>query len=113
MGAVWRRAISPHVGEGDGRRRRHNDAALAFGSLIVDDQAILDMQDAIGERDLFHRLFPLCRAMFIETNPIPVKEAMAMLGMIAPEFRLPLCRMADANRERLKTVLRQFGLLKV
>mgnify|MGYP001620197689 FL=1 len=63
-------------------------------------------------RDLFHRLFPLCRAMFIETNPIPVKEAMAMLGMIAPEFRLPLCRLADANRERLKTVLQQFGLLK-
>ena len=63
-------------------------------------------------RDLFLRLFPLCRAMFIETNPIPVKEAMAMLGMISPEFRLPLCRMSDANRERLKTVLQQFGLLK-
>ncbi len=63
-------------------------------------------------RDLFHRLFPLCRAMFIETNPIPVKEAMAMLGMLQPEFRLPLCRMADANRERLKTILQQFGLLK-
>jgi 4-hydroxy-tetrahydrodipicolinate synthase len=63
-------------------------------------------------RDLFLRLFPLCRAMFIETNPIPVKEAMAMLGMLQPEFRLPLCRMADANRERLKTVLQQFGLLK-
>ncbi len=63
-------------------------------------------------RDLFHRLFPLCRAMFIETNPIPVKEAMAMMGMIAPEFRLPLCRMADGNRERLKAVLQQFGLSK-
>ncbi len=63
-------------------------------------------------RELFHRLFPLCRAMFIETNPIPVKEAMAMMGMIAPEFRLPLCRMADGNRERLRTVLQQFGLLK-
>ena len=50
--------------------------------------------------------------MFIETNPIPVKEAMAMLGMLQPEFRLPLCRMADANRERLKTILQQFGLLK-
>ena len=63
-------------------------------------------------RDLFHRLFPLCRAMFIETNPIPVKEAMAMMGMIVPEFRLPLCRMADGNRERLRTVLQQFGLLR-
>jgi 4-hydroxy-tetrahydrodipicolinate synthase len=63
-------------------------------------------------RELFHRLFPLCRAMFIETNPIPVKEAMAMMGMIAPEFRLPLCRMADGNRERLRAVLQQFGLVK-
>jgi 4-hydroxy-tetrahydrodipicolinate synthase len=63
-------------------------------------------------RDLFHRLFPLCRAMFIETNPIPVKEAMAMVGMIEPELRLPLCRMSDANRERLRAILVQHGLLK-
>lgn len=63
-------------------------------------------------RDLFLRLFPLSRAMFIETNPIPVKEAMALLGMIEPEMRLPLCRMADQNRERLKAVLQQFGLLR-
>ncbi|HYB40381.1 MAG TPA: 4-hydroxy-tetrahydrodipicolinate synthase [Candidatus Methylomirabilis sp.] len=63
-------------------------------------------------RDLHHRLFPLSRAMFMETNPIPVKESMAMLGMIEPEFRLPMCRMSDANRVRLKTVLEQQGLLK-
>ncbi len=62
-------------------------------------------------RELHLRLFPLCRAMFIETNPVPVKEAMAMLGMIEPEFRLPMCRMSDANRQRLKTVLEQQGLL--
>jgi hypothetical protein len=37
---------------------------------------------------------------------------MAMAGMIAPEFRLPMCRMADANRERLRAVLRQYGLVK-
>ena len=63
-------------------------------------------------RDLHLRLFPLCRAMFIETNPIPVKEAMAMLGMIEPEFRLPMCRMSEPNRQRLRTVLEQYGLLK-
>ncbi len=63
-------------------------------------------------RDLHLRLFPLCRAMFIETNPIPVKEAMAMLGMIEPEFRLPMCRMSDATRQRLQTLLDQYGLLK-
>ena len=50
--------------------------------------------------------------MFIETNPIPVKEAMAMMGRLEPEFRLPLCRMTDANRERLRTVLKQQGLVQ-
>jgi 4-hydroxy-tetrahydrodipicolinate synthase len=62
-------------------------------------------------RDLHLRLFPLCRAMFMETNPIPVKEAMAMMGMIEPEFRLPMCRMSEANRPRLRAILEQFGLL--
>jgi 4-hydroxy-tetrahydrodipicolinate synthase len=61
-------------------------------------------------RELHLRLFPLCRAMFIETNPIPVKEAMAMLGMIEPEYRLPMCRMSEANRGRLKTILDRYGL---
>jgi 4-hydroxy-tetrahydrodipicolinate synthase len=63
-------------------------------------------------RELHLRLFPLARAAFIETNPIPIKEAMAMAGMLAPEFRLPMCPMADANRERLRAVLRQYGLVK-
>jgi len=63
-------------------------------------------------RERHLRLFPLARAVFIETNPIPVKEALAMMGMVEPEFRLPLCRMADANRERLRAVLTQQGLLK-
>ncbi len=63
-------------------------------------------------RELHLRLFPLARAAFIETNPIPIKEAMAMAGMIEAEFRLPMCRMGDANRERLRTVLRQSGLVK-
>jgi len=63
-------------------------------------------------RELHHRLFPLARAAFLETNPIPIKEAMAMAGMLEPEFRLPMCRMSDANRETLRGVLKQYGLLK-
>ncbi len=63
-------------------------------------------------RDLHLRLFPLSRAAFLETNPIPIKEAMAMAGMIEPEFRLPMCRMSDGNREKLRSVIRQFGLVK-
>jgi 4-hydroxy-tetrahydrodipicolinate synthase len=63
-------------------------------------------------RELHYRLYPLARAAFLETNPIPIKEAMAMAGMIEPELRLPMCRMADANRERLRAVLRQYSLVQ-
>jgi 4-hydroxy-tetrahydrodipicolinate synthase len=64
-------------------------------------------------RELHLRLFPLSRAMFLETNPIPVKEALVMMGKLAdPEFRLPMCRMAEANRPRLRAVLASLGLVK-
>jgi 4-hydroxy-tetrahydrodipicolinate synthase len=63
-------------------------------------------------REVHHRLFPICRAMFVETNPIPVKEAMAMLGMIQAEWRLPMCPMSDANRDRLRKVLTGAGILR-
>jgi 4-hydroxy-tetrahydrodipicolinate synthase len=63
-------------------------------------------------RDLHYRLFPLARAAFLETNPIPIKEAMAMAGMIEPEFRLPMCRMSDANREKLRAILKSYSLVK-
>ncbi len=63
-------------------------------------------------RELHYKLFPLARAAFLETNPIPIKEAMAMAGMIEPEFRLPMCRMSEANREKLRGILRPYGLAK-
>jgi 4-hydroxy-tetrahydrodipicolinate synthase len=63
-------------------------------------------------RDLHLKLYPVCKAMFIETNPIPVKEAMAMLGMIRAEWRLPMCPMTPANREKLRQALLQAGVLK-
>ncbi len=63
-------------------------------------------------RELHYRLLPLARAAFLETNPIPIKEAMALAGMIEPEFRLPMCRLSDANRERLRAILKQYSLLK-
>src|SRR5207247_7105060 len=63
-------------------------------------------------RELHYKLYPLARAAFMETNPIPIKEAMALVGMIQPEFRLPMCRMADANRERLRAILKPYRLGK-
>jgi 4-hydroxy-tetrahydrodipicolinate synthase len=63
-------------------------------------------------RELHLKLFPLCQAMFYETNPIPVKTALAMMGKIREEFRLPLCSMTDANRKKLEAALRAYGILK-
>lgn len=58
-----------------------------------------------------YKLFPLCKGMFIETNPIPVKTAMKLLGRLNGEMRLPLCEITKENEERLKTVLENYGLL--
>lgn len=62
-----------------------------------------DMKTA---RTWHHRLFPVARNMLkLDTNPIPIKTALAMSGMIAEEFRLPMCPMEPENRERLRTLL--------
>ena len=55
----------------------------------------------------------LGNAMFYETNPVPVKTALALLGKIKEEFRLPLCPMAQINKERLIIEMRKAGLLDV
>ncbi|MBW2024959.1 MAG: 4-hydroxy-tetrahydrodipicolinate synthase [Deltaproteobacteria bacterium] len=52
-----------------------------------------------------------CKAMFFETNPIPVKTSLALMGKIKEEMRLPLCSMSPANLERLKKVLGEYGLI--
>jgi len=62
-------------------------------------------------RALHYKLEPLNASMFIETNPIPVKTALAMMGKIREEFRMPLCEMAPANKEKLKKVLMDLKLL--
>lgn len=63
-------------------------------------------------RELNTRLFPLMQANFIESNPIPVKAALAMMGMIEEVYRLPLVSMKEENRAKLKQVLIVQGLLK-
>ncbi|NOZ83678.1 MAG: 4-hydroxy-tetrahydrodipicolinate synthase [Epsilonproteobacteria bacterium] len=57
-------------------------------------------------------LYMLHKAMFIETNPIPVKTACAMLGLVSEEVRLPLYKLSDRNIDNLKSVLTSYGLLK-
>jgi len=62
-------------------------------------------------RDLQMQYLPLIEALFLETNPIPVKTALAICEKIREEFRLPLVKMGDANREKLVGVLKTFGLV--
>ena len=56
-----------------------------------------------------HDLF---KALFYESNPIPIKTAMNLMGMISDEFRLPLCRMGEDAKKRLLKVLNNMGLVK-
>jgi 4-hydroxy-tetrahydrodipicolinate synthase len=63
-------------------------------------------------RKKFYHLLPLSQAMFYETNPIPVKTALNLMGMIEPELRLPLFSISPANLNRLKNVLEKYGLIK-
>ena len=57
------------------------------------------------------RYFRLFKDLFIESNPIPVKTALNLMGMIEAEFRLPLCEMGNANREQLSRTLRALKLI--
>lgn len=67
--------------------------------------------DHDGARKLHYRLFPLMTAMFLETNPIPVKTALAMMGKIREELRLPLVGLSEQNRESLRGTLSEHGLI--
>jgi len=63
-------------------------------------------------QELHYKLLSLTKALFLETNPIPVKTAMGLLGMCEPDLRLPLVPMSLGNSEKLKEALKDYGLLR-
>jgi 4-hydroxy-tetrahydrodipicolinate synthase len=75
-------------------------------------KTFLEDGDVEKSRDINADLMPLFQGIFIETNPIPVKEALYYMGIIEEEFRLPLCTMSDANKTFLKVLLKEYGLLR-
>ena len=79
------------------------DAAAMFDAFFAGK-----MDEALR---LHYKMEPLHSLMFIETNPIPVKTALALMGKINEEFRLPLCAMSDANKDKLKKTLKDYGLI--
>lgn len=62
-------------------------------------------------RALHYELLPLCKGMFIETNPIPVKAALSILGKCKEVYRLPLCKGKDSTRETIKQLLKDSKLI--
>ncbi len=63
-------------------------------------------------RQIHYRMLPVVQALFIETNPVPVKEALAMMGLPSGKPRLPLVSLRPENREVLRKILIQFNILK-
>lgn len=78
-------------------------------AALVDAFAAGDLAKA---RALHHKMSPLIDALFIETNPIPVKAALAMMGKITSDVRLPLCRLGEKNEALLKKVMQEYGLIE-
>ncbi|MEM2907653.1 MAG: 4-hydroxy-tetrahydrodipicolinate synthase [Candidatus Hadarchaeales archaeon] len=90
---------------------------ISVASNLVPDR-VAGMVDAFFEgrleeaRRIHYELMPLFKALFIETNPSPVKAAMEMMGMPAGKPRLPLVELQPENREKLRRVLMDMGLVK-
>ena len=68
--------------------------------------------DFAKAREIHAKYYPLFRDLFIDVNPVMVKEALAMAGAIEPVFRLPLCGTDDAKRARLRATLVSLGLVR-
>jgi len=84
------------------------NAIPARVKAMVDAAASGDYQTA---RQLHLELLEFHTAMFIESNPVPVKTTLALMGMLEAQVRLPLVNMGDATLEKLKTVLKKYALI--
>jgi 4-hydroxy-tetrahydrodipicolinate synthase len=67
--------------------------------------------DPVRARDVYYQLRPVIEVLFCETNPIPLKTALALRGLISDELRLPLTPMSQPAKERLQVALKEYGLL--
>ncbi len=85
-------------------------------NIVPQAMAELVREAAAGDyakaRQLHYNLLPLFKALYVETNPIGIKAAMAMENLIGPEIRLPMTPMEEPNQKKLATAMKQLGLLK-
>ena len=106
------------------------DDSLTLPFMAVGAQGVISVATNVIPRDLVRmvqaaamgklaiaqklhaKYYPLFKDLFIETNPVPVKAALAMMGVIDEEYRLPLVKMSAAHRDVLRKTLRQCGVLR-
>jgi 4-hydroxy-tetrahydrodipicolinate synthase len=89
---------------------------ISVASNIVPDRMSVMVKagldgDFEAMRKLHYELLPFFKIEFIETNPIPIKTALAMKGMIKEVFRLPMCEMSSENKKKLKIVLKELQII--
>lgn len=78
----------------------------------ISAMAALALQGDFADALAIHRnYYPLFRDLFLESNPIPVKAALAKMGKIREEYRLPLCPISEANRKKLYETMQKVGIL--
>lgn len=78
---------------------------------VADMCAAFEKGDLKKAQELHYKMLSLVKAMFVETNPIPVKTAMGLAKMCSPEMRLPLCEMLPENKEKLVKALKEYKLI--
>ena len=90
---------------------------ISVASNVIPKQ-VADMVNAFSAgkvqaaMKIHQKYYPLFKDLFIETNPVPVKAALVMMGMIEEEYRLPLVPMGSKNRETLQATLKACGVIK-
>jgi 4-hydroxy-tetrahydrodipicolinate synthase len=75
---------------------------------LVDAFITGDLETA---RQLHLKTLKISNAMFIESNPVPVKTALGLMGKCSDEVRLPLCPMSDANKAKLAGIMKEYKLI--
>jgi 4-hydroxy-tetrahydrodipicolinate synthase len=85
-----------------------SNVAPADMAALIDSFNGGDIEKA---RQLHDKMVPLIDALFIETNPVPVKAALSMMGKISYDVRLPMYKMSDGNYEKLKNAMKNYGLI--
>ena len=79
--------------------------------LMADMVDAFEAGDFLNASQIQRDVFPLCQAMFLETNPIPVKTSLALMGKVKGDLRLPLVGMSEGNLKKLKEILAKYKLI--